>query len=108
MADRMRVTSLIGGTSRLEDRQEQSLSIPTTMHTVATIVAYLEQFAPPALAADWDNVGLLLGERGAEVRRVLTCLTVTPESAAEAIETEAQLLITHHPILVRAITRPTD
>src|SRR5437868_8075574 len=107
MADRMRVTSLIGGTSRLEDRQEQSLSIPTTMHTIATIVAYLEQFAPPALAADWDNVGLLLGERGGEVRRILTCLTVTPESAAEAIETGAQLIVTHHPVLFHAIKRLT-
>src|SRR4051794_17962284 len=77
--------------------QEQSLSIPTTRHSVATIIAYLEQFAPSALAADWDNVGLLLGERSAEVRRVLTCLTVTPESAAEAIETGTQLIVTHHP-----------
>jgi dinuclear metal center YbgI/SA1388 family protein len=77
------------------------------MHTVATIIAYLEQFAPPALAADWDNVGLLLGERSTEVRRVLTCLTITPESAAEAIETGTQLIVTHHPVLFRAIKRLT-
>src|SRR5262245_1017000 len=77
------------------------------MHTVAAIVEYLEQFAPPSLAADWDNVGLLLGDRGAEVRRVLTCLTVTPESAAEAVETKTQLVITHHPILFRAVKRLT-
>src|SRR5262245_14363600 len=75
------------------------------MHTVAALVEFLEQFAPPALAADWDNVGLLLGERGTPVRRVLTCLTVTPESAAEAVETGAQLIITHHPILFRAVKR---
>src|ERR1700741_3388736 len=77
------------------------------MHTVASIVDYLEQFAPPALAADWDNVGLLVGDRAAEVRRVLTCLTVTPESAAEAVETGAQLLISHHPVLFRAVKRLT-
>lgn len=77
------------------------------MHTVASIVDYLERFAPPALAADWDNVGLLLGDRSAEVQRVLTCLTVTPESAAEAVETGAQLLISHHPVLFRAIKRLT-
>jgi dinuclear metal center YbgI/SA1388 family protein len=77
------------------------------MHTVASIVGSLEQFAPPALAADWDNVGLLIGDRAAEVRRVLTCLTVTPESAAEAVETGAQLLITHHPVLFRAVKRLT-
>jgi dinuclear metal center YbgI/SA1388 family protein len=77
------------------------------MHTVASIVDYLEQFAPPALAAGWDNVGLLVGDRAAEVRRVLTCLTVTPESAAEAVELGAQLLITHHPVLFRAVKRLT-
>src|SRR5262249_55646925 len=80
---------------------------PPTMQTVATVVDYLAQFAPPALAADWDNVGLLLGERGAEVRRVLTCLTVTPEVAAEAVETGVQLIVTHHPVLFRAVKRLT-
>src|SRR5437899_995112 len=79
----------------------------SAVHTVASIVSYLEEFAPPSLAADWDNVGLLLGDRGAEVRRVLTCLTATAESAAEAVETGAQLLVTHHPILFRAVKRLT-
>ena len=78
------------------------------MPTVAAVVDYLERLAPPALAADWDNVGLLLGERGAEVRRVLTCLTVTPESAAEAVADDVQLIVTHHPILFRAVKRLTD
>lgn len=78
------------------------------MTTIADVVAYLDTFAPPALAADWDNVGLLLGERGAVVERVLTCLTVTPESAAEAIETGAQLLVSHHPIFFKAVRRLTD
>ena len=37
----------------------------------------------------------------------MTCLTVTPDSAAEAIETGAQLIVTHHPILFRAVKRLT-
>src|SRR5438477_12220153 len=77
------------------------------MFTVAAAVEFLEQEAPPGLAADWDNVGLLLGDRSAEVRRILTCLTVTPESAAEAIESGTQLIVTHHPVLFRAIKRLT-
>jgi dinuclear metal center YbgI/SA1388 family protein len=77
------------------------------MSTVAAVVEELERFAPLSLAADWDNVGLLLGDRAAEVKRVMTCLTVTPESAAEAIEAGAQLIITHHPILFRSIKRLT-
>lgn len=78
------------------------------MLTVAAIVDDLNQFAPPSLAADWDNVGLLLGERGAVVRRVLVCLTVTPEVAEEAIAEDVQLIVSHHPILFRAARRLTD
>jgi len=77
------------------------------MLTVDSIVQFLDQLAPPVLAAEWDNVGLLLGDRDAEVRRVMTCLTVTPESAAEAIAEQAQLVVTHHPILFRPIKRLT-
>ncbi len=78
------------------------------MPTVAAVVAFMERLAPLALAADWDNVGLLLGERTAEVRRILTCLTVTPDSAAEAVAEGAGLIVTHHPILFRAVKRLTD
>ncbi len=78
------------------------------MHSVASIVEYLDRFAPRELAADWDNTGLLLGERGAPVERVMTCLTVTPESAAEAILEKAELIISHHPILFRGVKRLTD
>jgi dinuclear metal center YbgI/SA1388 family protein len=78
------------------------------MSTVATVVDFLDQFAPCDRAAHWDNVGLLLGERSAAVERVMTCLTVTPESAAEAIEDRANLIVTHHPIFFRGIKRLTD
>jgi len=78
------------------------------MLTVAAAVETLERLAPPALAADWDNVGLLLGAGAAEVRRVMTCLTVTPDSAAEAVAEGVQLVVTHHPILFRAVKRLTD
>ncbi len=78
------------------------------MLTVAVVADFLEQFAPAALAADWDNVGLLLGERSAAVERIMTCLTVTPESAAEAVEARANLIVTHHPILFRGVQRLTD
>src|SRR5579871_6534298 len=78
------------------------------MLTVATVVEYLDQFAPRDLAADWDNVGLLLGERSAAVQRIMTCLTVTPESASEAIAARANLIVTHHPILFRGVKRLTD
>jgi dinuclear metal center YbgI/SA1388 family protein len=76
--------------------------------SVAAIIEELERFAPPSLAGDWDNVGLLLGERGSLVERIMTCLTLTPESAAEAVAEQVQLVVTHHPILFRPVKRLTD
>ncbi|MEZ6126300.1 MAG: Nif3-like dinuclear metal center hexameric protein [Planctomycetaceae bacterium] len=78
------------------------------MTTVAEIVTILELLAPPELAEDWDNTGLLIGRRDAAVGRVLTCLTLTPDVAAEAIADGYQLIVTHHPVLFRATKRITD
>jgi dinuclear metal center YbgI/SA1388 family protein len=77
------------------------------MLTIAAVVDFLERFAPPDLAAEWDNVGFLLGDRTARVRRVMTCLTVTPDVAEEAVADKAQLIVTHHPILFRPVKRLT-
>jgi dinuclear metal center YbgI/SA1388 family protein len=78
------------------------------MLSLAIILEYLEQYAPLSLAAEWDNVGLLLGDRGAPIKRVMTCLTVTPETAAEAVAESAHLIVTHHPILFRPTQRLTS
>jgi dinuclear metal center YbgI/SA1388 family protein len=77
------------------------------MASVAGIIQFLNQFAPLQLAADWDNVGLLTGDPDAQVDRVMTCLTVTPESVSEAVEAGAHLIVTHHPILFRGVKRLT-
>lgn len=77
------------------------------MATVADLAAHLQQLAPLELAAEWDNVGLLLGDPAAQVARVMTCLTVTPATVAEAIREQAQLVVSHHPILFRAAKRLT-
>src|SRR5437899_1869476 len=72
------------------------------MVTVADVVTVLQEMAPLSLAAEWDNVGLLLGDAAATAERVMTCLTVTPASVAEAVATNAQMIVSHHPILFRA------
>jgi len=76
-----------------------------------TIVHFLETRYPLSLAESWDNVGLLVGDRAKPVRRIMTCLTVTPESCREAIEQHADLIVTHHPFpfqTVRQITTATN
>jgi dinuclear metal center YbgI/SA1388 family protein len=77
------------------------------MASVGAIVEYLDQFAPFHLAAEWDNIGLLLGDRSGPAERIMTCLTVTPEVAHEAVHADVQLIVTHHPILFRPIQRLT-
>lgn len=77
------------------------------MPTVADICAFLDTFAPPALATSWDNVGLLLGDPVTQVNRVMTCLTVTPESAGEAVAANVQLIVSHHPIFFQGTKRLT-
>src|SRR5438477_5826039 len=75
------------------------------MTTVSEVTTWLEQFAPSRLAEPWDNVGLLWGDPAAAVQRVMTCLTVTPVTAAEAIYEQASLIVSHHPVLFRAVKR---
>lgn len=77
------------------------------MPRVQDFISALERIAPPALAEGWDNVGLLLGDRGRTVETVLTCLTLTPDVAEEAIRTGCGMVITHHPILFKAVKRLT-
>jgi len=72
------------------------------MQTVAEITRWLNRFAPFELAESWDNVGLLWGDPAAELSRVMTCLTVTPRVAREAISEGAGLILSHHPVLFRA------
>ena len=78
------------------------------MPTVSDIVEYLERIAPLALAEEWDNTGLLIGRRDANVDKVMTCLTLTDDVAAEAIASQAQLVVSHHPVLFRGTKKLVD
>jgi dinuclear metal center YbgI/SA1388 family protein len=75
--------------------------------TVADAMAFLDRFAPAALAETWDNVGLLLGEQSAPLDRVMTCLTLSEDVADEAVREHANLVVTHHPVFFQAVKRIT-
>lgn len=75
--------------------------------SVADVCAFLEEFAPLDLAEDWDNVGLIVGDRQDPVAKVMTCLTITEASACEAIEQNVQLIVTHHPLPFKPLKRLT-
>jgi dinuclear metal center YbgI/SA1388 family protein len=77
------------------------------MLTVSVIAAFLEDFAPHRLAAEWDNVGLLVGDARRSLQRVMTCLTVTSDSVKEAIAEKAELIVAHHPFPFRDLKQVT-
>lgn len=72
------------------------------------ILDFLSDLAPLELAEDWDNTGLLIGQRDDAVSSIMTCLTLTPDVAEEAVSKGASLIIAHHPILFRAVKKLTD
>ena len=63
------------------------------MVTVNDVTQMMFRWAPPELAMDWDNVGLLVGRGDREVHRVLVALDVSPDVAAEAAETGTDLIV---------------
>ncbi|MGV3486368.1 MAG: Nif3-like dinuclear metal center hexameric protein [Planctomycetaceae bacterium] len=72
------------------------------------VLQKLSEIAPLRLAESWDNVGLLVGDRRADVHRVMTCLTITPEVVQESIERNVGLLVVHHPLPFKPLTRITS
>ena len=71
--------------------------------TVQSIVEVMNRIAPKNLAEDWDNPGLLVGNFSAEVDKIFVCLDVSEENIKIAADFGAQLIISHHPIIFRAV-----
>lgn len=72
------------------------------------IAVIIEKAFPLYDAEEWDNVGLLLGRRDKDVKRVLLTLDITSFVAEEAIESGADMIVSHHPILFSPANRITD
>jgi len=78
------------------------------MATVNDILIYLETLAPRFMKMDWDNVGLLCGSRKADVTKVLVALDPFEGVCQEAAEWGADLIVTHHPLIFKALNAITD
>ena len=76
--------------------------------TVQEILDYLQTLAPAYMKYDWDNVGLLLGSREKEVKKVLVALDPFMDVCEEAAQLGADLLITHHPLIFRPCKSVTE
>ncbi|MDG5766876.1 Nif3-like dinuclear metal center hexameric protein [Balneolales bacterium ANBcel1] len=76
-------------------------------YAIHHILGFLEEWAPQSTKLEYDNVGLLVGDGNQPVERILTCLDVTPEVVDEAVETRTDLIIAHHPLIFRKLSRIT-
>ncbi len=74
------------------------------MTTVADIRTLLDDWYPPRLAEEWDRPGLVCGDPADEVRTVACALEATDEVVDAAISAGAQMLVVHHPLLMRGVS----
>jgi dinuclear metal center YbgI/SA1388 family protein len=72
--------------------------------TVADVMAAMAVRYPPERAESWDRVGLVVGEPAAPVGRVLLAVDCVPVTVDEAVESGADLMIVHHPLLLRGVS----
>lgn len=77
--------------------------MPEQSVTLADVIAVLDGAYPPRLAESWDSVGLVTGDPRDPVSRVLFAVDATTDVVAEAIEWGADLLVAHHPLLLRGV-----
>ena len=71
------------------------------MATVADILSFVETIAPRSMKMDWDNVGLNVGRRDKEVKKILVALDPFSHVCQEAKDWGADLLVTHHVLIFR-------
>lgn len=71
--------------------------------TIGEVITLFEEWVPKKLASDWDNVGLQIGSLSTPVKNILVTLDVTEAVINEALENEANLIISHHPLLFKPL-----
>ena len=74
------------------------------MH-IKEVIGILEEQSPVSYALEWDNVGLLAGDSEKEINRIYIALDATDEAVDAAIAAQADLLLTHHPLIFKGMKK---
>ena len=72
--------------------------------TIADVAAVVERLWPSAGAEAWDAVGLIAGDPADPVESILLAVDAVLDTVDEAVESGADLLLVHHPLLLRGVT----
>ncbi len=78
------------------------------MSTVTHIYDAIDRLAPFWLTMDFDNTGILIGDRNREVSCALLALDCTPAVVEQARQLGAQLIVTHHPVIFHPLKRVNE
>ncbi len=69
---------------------------------ISEIIQFLDFEFPFSSAEEWDNCGLIVGNKDSEVTKILVCLDVSEEAIRYADSIGCELIISHHPVIFRA------
>lgn len=72
------------------------------------IIKLLENQSPAEYALEWDNVGLLVGRRDKEVKKILIAVDATKDICQTAIDNKFDMIITHHPMFLSKLKKVND
>ncbi|WP_320045785.1 Nif3-like dinuclear metal center hexameric protein [uncultured Ilyobacter sp.] len=75
---------------------------------LSEITKRLEKAFPKNMAESWDNVGLLIGEKNKDVKKIQISLDATDRVIEEAVKNKADLIITHHPLIFSSLKAIND
>ena len=74
------------------------------MVKVKDIFGFIDSFAPFASQCEWDNSGLLVGDKEKEVKKICFCLDITSETVNTAKAQGADLIVAHHPVIFKPLS----
>lgn len=75
--------------------------------TIQEVIDLIEEFVPISYAEDFDNVGLLVGDKTAKVSGALITLDTLEATVDEAIKKDCNLIISFHPIIFSGLKKLT-
>ena len=74
---------------------------------IQDVINHLEELAPLAYAEDFDNVGLLVGDKNTKVTGILVTLDTLETVVDEAITKKCNLIVSFHPIIFKGLKKLT-
>lgn len=77
------------------------------MMKCSEIIEKFENLSPKSFAEEWDNIGLLVGRRDKEVTTIYIALDATDDVIKEAVRLGADMILTHHPLIFKKMSRVT-